>query len=64
MLTVLACEGKKFTDMRPSCKRHYLRCAHYRVSGFSGMGIVEWWNSGMVEWMHVLYQVTFGACWQ
>ena len=19
------------------------------VSGFSGMGIVEWWNSGMVE---------------
>ena len=20
-----------------------------RVSGFSGMGIVEWWNSGMVE---------------
>ena len=20
------------------------------VSGFSGMGIVEWWNSGMVEW--------------
>ena len=21
-----------------------------RVSGFSGMGIVEWWNSGTVEW--------------
>ena len=21
------------------------------VSGFSGMGIVEWWNSGMVEWI-------------
>ena len=31
------------------------------VSGFSGMGIVEWWNGGMVEWMHVLF---FGACWQ
>ena len=23
--------------------------AKVRVSGFSGMGIVEWWNSGMVE---------------
>ena len=30
-------------------------------NGNSGMvrGIVEWWNSGMVEWMHVLYQVHF-----
>ena len=40
------------------------------VSGFSGMGIVEWWNSGMVEQWNggmdacVVSSTFFGACWQ
>ena len=38
------------------------------VSGFSGMGIVEWWNSGMVErWnggSNGCMCYFFGACWQ
>ena len=29
------------------------------VSGFSGMGIVEWWNSGMVEWWNGFFSHSF-----
>ena len=51
-LHVVACEGKEVTDMRPSCKRHYLRCAHYGgVLGAQGAhwrGLWEkeshWWG--------------------
>ena len=35
---------------------HFLLVPFERVSGFSGM---EWWNGGMVEWIHVLHQVHF-----
>ena len=34
-----------------------------RVSGFSGMGIVEWWNSGMVEqWNGFFFSLILFAC--
>ena len=29
------------------------------VSGFSGMGLVEWWNSGMVEWCNEFFSRSF-----
>ena len=29
------------------------------VSGFSGMGIVEWWNSGTVEWWNGFFSRSF-----
>ena len=43
------------------------KVANNGVSGFSGMGIVEWWNSGMVEWWNgcmCCIKYIFGACWQ
>ena len=33
------------------------------VSGFSGMGIVEWWNSGTVEWWNgFFFSLILFAC--
>ena len=34
-----------------------------QVSGFSGMGIVEWWNSGMVQrWNGFFFSSILFAC--
>ena len=32
------------------------------VSGFSGMGIVEWWNSGTVEWWNGFFFLAHFVC--
>ena len=33
------------------------------MSGFSGMGIVEWWNSGTVEWWNgFFFSLILFAC--